>query len=113
MLSALDRKLVRDVWAMKGQTVAICLVIACGVSTFVMSLSTLRSLIETRGAYYEQYHFAHVFSHVKRAPKALEARLREIPGVSRLETRIVADVTLDVPGMSEPASGRLISMPNR
>jgi putative ABC transport system permease protein len=113
MISALDRKLLRDVWQMKGQTLAICLVIGCGVATFVMSLTTLRSLQETQRTYYEQYHFAHVFSHVKRAPRSLEARIAEIPGVSRLETRIVAEVTLDVRGMTEPASGRLISLPDR
>jgi putative ABC transport system permease protein len=113
MISALDRKLLRDVWQMKGQTVAICLVIACGVATFVMSLTTIRSLQDSQQNYYERYHFAHVFSHVKRAPKSLEARIGEIPGVSRMETRIVADVTLDVQGMTEPASGRLISLPDR
>ncbi len=113
IVSALDRKLLRDVWAMKGQTLAICAVIACGVATFVMSLLTIRSLSETRQTYYDRYHFADVFSHVKRAPKSLESRIAEIEGVSRLETRIVADVTLDVPEMAEPASGRLISLPDR
>ncbi len=113
MISALDRKLLRDVWQMKGQTIAICLVIACGVSTFVMSLTTIRSLQESQQSYYDRYHFAEVFSHVKRAPKSLEARIGEIPGVSRMETRIVADVTLDVRGLTEPASGRLISLPER
>ncbi len=113
MISVLDRKLLRDVWQMKGQTLAICMVIACGVATFVMSLTTIRSLQQSQQTYYERYHFAHVFSHVKRAPKSLEARIGEIPGVSRMETRIVADVTLDVRGMTEPASGRLISLPDR
>src|SRR5947209_2510 len=113
MIRALDRKLLRDVWEMKGQTVAICLVIACGVATFVMSLTTIRSLSITQSTYYERYHFADVFSQVKRAPKTLEARIADIPGVARLQTRVVADVTLDVPGLAEPAVGRLISLPDR
>src|SRR5438105_14893977 len=113
MISALDRKLLRDVWQMKGQTLAICLVIACGVSTFVMSLTLIRSMEQTQQTYYQEHRFADVWSHVKRAPKTLETRLTEIPGVRRLETRIVAEVTLDVPGLSEPASGRLISLPDR
>lgn len=113
MISALDRKLLRDVWAMKGQTLAICAVITCGVATFVMSLTTVRSLEETQQTYYRDNHFADVWAHVKRAPKTLEARLAEIPGVRRFETRIVADVTLDVPNMKEPATGRLISLPDR
>ncbi len=113
MISALDRKLLRDVWQMRGQTLAICLVIGCGVATFVMSLTTIGSLSVTQSTYYERYHFADVFSHVKRAPRSLEARLAEIPGVARVETRIVADVTLDVEGLNEPATGRLISQPDR
>ncbi|MBI1914213.1 MAG: FtsX-like permease family protein [Planctomycetes bacterium] len=112
-MRALDRKLLRDVWEMKGQTIAICLVIACGVATFVMSLTTIRSLSITQSTYYERYHFADVFSQVKRAPKTLEARIADIPGVARLQTRVVADVTLDVPGLAEPAVGRLISLPDR
>ena len=113
MIRALDRKLLRDVWEMKGQTLAICAVIACGVATFVMSLTTIGSLTTTQSTYYERYHFADVFSHLKRAPQALAARIGEIPGVAAVQARIVADVTLDVPGMTEPATGRLISLPDR
>jgi putative ABC transport system permease protein len=112
MISALDRKLLRDVWQMKGQTIAICLVIACGVSTFVMGLTTIRSMEQTQKSYYDQYSFADIFTHVKRAPNPLALRLAEVPGVDRIETRIVADVTLDVPDMNEPATGRLISLPD-
>jgi putative ABC transport system permease protein len=113
MIRALDRKLLRDVWEMKGQTLAICAVIACGVATFVMSLSIISSLSTTQATYYERYRFADVFAHLKRAPQSLATRIAEIPGVARVQTRIVADVTLDVPGMAEPATGRLISLPDR
>jgi putative ABC transport system permease protein len=109
----LDRKLVRDLWRMKGQVLAICLVIAAGVATFVMSLSTLDSLRRTLDAYYERYRFAHVFVHLKRAPNALADRLAAVPGVSQVQTRVVVDVTLDVSGLPEPAVGRLVSIPDR
>lgn len=108
---ALHRKLMRDMAHMKGQVIAIALVIACGIATFVMSLSTLESLRETRATYYERYRFPHVFVSLKRAPETLRARLQEIPGVRAVELRIVADVTLDMPDMDEPAVGRLISIP--
>lgn len=113
MLSALDRKTLRDLWSIKGQALAICLVIASGVATFVMSLSTLKSLQGSQAAYYEQYRFAHVFAHLKRAPQSLARRIGEIPGVAQVQARIVVDVTLDVPGLAEPAVGRLISIPDR
>lgn len=110
-MSALDRKLVRNLWELKGQVTAICLVIACGIATCVMSLSTMESLRGTMERYYLQYRFGQVFASLKRAPTALGDRLAEIPGVARVSPRVVQDVTLDVPGFDEPAVGRLISIP--
>ena len=104
-------KLWRELWHIRWQGLAICLVMACGVATAVMSLSTLDSLEQTRTTYYEQQRFADVFAHLKRAPKSLVRRIEELPGVALAEARVVAGVTLDVPGLSEPATGRLISIP--
>jgi putative ABC transport system permease protein len=112
-MRALNRKLVRDLWRMKGQVLAICLVIAAGVATFVMSLTTLASLRRTLDGYYERYRFADAFVHLKRAPNALADRIAELPGVSQVQTRVVVDVTLDVAGLPEPAVGRLVSIPDR
>ncbi len=111
MLSALDRKLFRDLSQMKGQTFAIAIVIAAGVATFVNSRTIVFSLELTRSTFYERYRFADVFARVKRAPDAMVERLAEIPGVAEVETRIVEQVTLDVPGLAEPAVGQLISLP--
>ena len=112
-MHVLDRKLLRDLWHLKGQVIAIALVVACGVATFVMALGTLGSLEGTRTAYYERYRFAHVFATIKRAPDSLTAAISQIPGVARVETRIVKDVLLDVPNLAEPATGRLVSIPER
>jgi putative ABC transport system permease protein len=112
-VKALNRKTVRDLWNIKGQALAIALVIASGVGTFVMSLSTLKSLKQSQETYYERYRFAHVFSRVKRAPLSLVPRINEIRGVAQAEARIVVDVTIDVADMPEPAIGRLISIPER
>lgn len=110
-MRALDRKLVRDLWHIKGQATAIALVIACGVAMSVMSLGMLNSLEQTRSAYYERYHFADVFATVKRAPVSLARKIAESAGVAAVETRIVGVAKLDIPGMSEPAMARLISIP--
>jgi putative ABC transport system permease protein len=112
-MTALDRKLFRDLWHLKGQATAICLVMACGVTLFVLSLTLVRSMERSQESYYDRYRFAQVFVHVKRAPDALAARLAEVPGVGSVQTRVVVDVTLDVEDMTEPASGRLISVPDR
>ena len=112
MMNALDKKLLRDLWHMKGQAFAIILVIVSGVSTFVMFLSVMDSLNLTRDRFYDEHHFADIFAQLKRAPEALKQRIREIPGVSVVETRVAADVKLDVPGFNEPVSAHLVSLPD-
>jgi len=112
-LTVLNRKLLRDLWSMKGQAAAIAAVMAAGVTMFVAYFSNFESLQLARAAYYEEAHFAHVFASLKRAPSHLEGRLRTLPGVHDVATRVVVDVTLDVAGMPEPATGRLISIPDR
>jgi len=109
-MKRLDRKLLRDLWLLKGQALAIALVMAGGVSTLLMMLSTVGSLRDAQLAYYEAYHFADVFTHVKRAPDSLAGRISAIPGVSQVQTRIVVEVVLDLPDMVAPAKGRLISL---
>ena len=55
-------------WEMKGQALAIALVIAAGVAMFAMYLSNFDSLRRTQRAYYERQRFADVFASLKRAP---------------------------------------------
>ena len=80
-LSMLDRKLLRDLWEMKGQALAIAAVIAGGVTMFVAYLSNFDSLQRTLSQYYERQRFADVFASAERAPERLAARIAEIPGV--------------------------------
>jgi putative ABC transport system permease protein len=108
---AIDRKLFRDLVRLRGQALAIGAVVAAGVAAFVQMGSTFQSLELTRGAYYESSRFGDVFASLKRAPRSLEEEIRRIPGVAQAETRVVFDVTLDVPGQPRPALGRLISVP--
>jgi putative ABC transport system permease protein len=110
-MSALNRKLLRDLAHMATQAIAISLVMGCGVAMLVMSLCTYRSMLQTRDRYYERYRFAHVFAQLKRAPNPLAQRIAEIPGVAQVERRVVADVTLDLLDMAEPVSGRFVSIP--
>jgi len=112
-IAVLDRKLLRDLWEMKGQVVAIAAVILAGVGMFVTYFSNFESLLHTRDTYYERARFADVFASAKRVPNSLEPRFAAIAGVEVAATRVVADVTLDVPGLAEPATGRLISLPER
>ena len=112
MVSALDRKLLRDLWGLKAQVASIAVVVACGVGVLIGSVATIRTLRTSRDEYYERYHFAHVFARLKRAPEAVAAQLRDLPGVAQLETRVVQEVAVDVPGLAEPATLRLVSIPD-
>src|SRR5688572_30705788 len=96
---------------MKGQMFAVSIVMACGLAMMMMSRSLIISLESTRDAYYERYRFADIFSDLKRAPNAVRVRLAQIPGVSAVDTRVTGKVTLDLPGLPEPADGMLISLP--
>jgi putative ABC transport system permease protein len=111
VVTALDRKLLRDLRGMAGQAAAVAAILACGLAMFVMALSTLASLERALDRYYERDRFAQVFAHLKRAPDPLAERIAELPEVAQLETRIVVDVLLDVEGLSEPATGRIVSLP--
>jgi len=112
-MATLDRKLIRDALHLRGQVIAISLVVACGVASFVAMRSTYNSLLSSQQSYYESYRFAEVFAQLKRAPDSIATDITEIPGVGAAEFRVVADVTLDVPGLAEPAKGRIISIPEQ
>ena len=111
MVTSLQRKLLRDLLGMKSQVLAIALVLSCGVGALIMSICTAVSLRETMDAYYARQNFADIFAHAKRAPLSLVDRIAEIPGVARVYPRIVAEVKLDIPDLPEPATGRLVSLP--
>lgn len=111
-MRALNIKLLRNLWSLKGQGGAIAMVIAAGVATFIMSLTALDSLRMTQQSVYQSQHFADVFADLKRAPESLADRLRDIPGVSTLETRVVAPVNLQMPDFDEPVTGMMISIPD-
>ncbi|MFN6207639.1 MAG: ABC transporter permease, partial [Planctomycetota bacterium] len=111
MISMLDRKLLRDLLEIGTQAVAISLVMSAGVAMFIMALGALDSLSNSKEKYYRDYRFADVFASAKRVPSSLRERIEGIPGVSRICVRIVSQVSLDVPGLDEPAQGRFISLP--
>lgn len=112
VIAALDRKLLRDFWTMKGQVLAIALVIAGGVATFVMAISTLDSLLLTQGKFYRDYRFADVFASLKRAPEAVRVRLASIDGVQQVETRVTVSASLEIENFNDPVTAQIVSLPD-
>lgn len=110
-MRALDRKLLRDLRRQSAQGAAIALVLACGVAILLMSVGLSRALEETRAAYYERNRFADVFASVRRAPRTLLPEIAALPGVLAVEARIEGAAVLDLPGRTEAAQARVLSLP--
>ncbi len=112
-MRALDRKLVRDLSRLRGQIVTICLVVAAGIAGFIAMQTAYRSLQISRDDYYQAYRFPDVFAQVRRAPRAVAERIRALPGVSEVQTRVTGPVRISQPDGGDATSGRVLSLPNR
>ncbi len=109
--SALHRKVLRDVWHLRSQLVAVAVVIACGLAMFVSLRSMHGWLRDTQAQYYAEYRFADLFASARRVPSVVHGTLAALPGVAAVRTRIVHDVTVDLPGLLEPGTARLVGIP--
>jgi putative ABC transport system permease protein len=110
-MGILDRKVLRDVWALRGQVITIALLIGAGIAILVSSVSTWLSLAAEQRAYYAEGRFAQVFAEVKRAPRSLLPLLTEIPGVMVVEGRINGEARVDWPASETLVSAQVLSLP--
>ncbi|MGZ5875508.1 MAG: hypothetical protein ACXWKP_25755 [Bradyrhizobium sp.] len=109
-MSLLDRKLLRDINAMRGQVITIALLVAAGVAVFVGAVSTYDSLLSGRDRFYADARFPQIFVTLKRAPLSMVTRLSAVAGVAAAEPRIVRDVIVDWPASALPVSARMVSL---
>lgn len=109
--SMLDRKALRDLWAMRAQALTIALLVTVGVAVFVMSVSNYDTLLRAQQNHYTQERFADAFVSLKRAPLSVAEALRLIDGVGILEPRVVASMRIDQPDSAIPITGRILSIP--
>ena len=107
----LDLKLLRDLWRLRGQSLATAMVIAAGIALHVMASGALGSIDASRQAYYDRYRLADVFVTVKRAPLSVAAQVAAIPGVRAVMPRITGAAIVDVPGVAEPVNALVHSLP--
>lgn len=110
-MSALDRKLWRDIRGHAGILLSVVAIMAVGIGSFVGLLSAQRILRTSRDDYYRQYRFADFWIDLKKIPLSAVPRIAAIDGVAALESRVVFDVILDMHDTVEPVTGRLISVP--
>lgn len=96
---------------MKGQMLAIAIVMACGLMVMIMERGLVVSLETAKHNYYREQQLADLFSDLKRAPKSLIHQLRTIPEIAVAETRVKGMARLNIPGMKETAEGIIVSIP--
>lgn len=95
-----------------GQSLAVCMVVLCGVACQVCMSTAYLSLQFTRDSYCAKYRLSDFEIMAERIPLAQVFKLQEIPGVRAVYGRIVRDVNVDIEGVDEPRIGRMISLPN-
>lgn len=112
-MKALQRKLLRDAWQLRGQALAIALVVIGGIATLVMALSNYQALQQTRERFYQEHRFADLFASLQRAPSTLLDELAALPGVQQAEGRVQALAQLELADFERPLTGQLVSLPQR
>lgn len=110
MVKALDRKLLRELRQLWSQALTLAVVVASAVAGFITTFSAQDSLAWSRDLYYAQSHFADVFIDLKRAPTTLVPRLQAVSGVAHVETSINLLSQIDIPGITDPITGRMIGI---
>lgn len=108
----LRKKMWRDLWGLRTQTMATAILIICGVALLVAEWSAYRSLQTTRDTYYSEYKFADIFSEFKRASIEPISRIAKIPGVQLAQPRLTSEGLVNLAKKSEPAVGKFISVPS-
>lgn len=111
-MRTLNRKLFRDLWSLRAQTLTTGILIACGVALLVASWSAYQSLETARDTYYRDYNFADVFAELKNGSTQSLRQISDLPGVQGVVSRVSADGLVTIATSREPAVGRFLSIPS-
>ena len=112
-MTVLDRQVLRDIRALRGQLMTIALLIGAGVAVLVMSATTFLSASGAQRAFYAQTRFSEVFAEVQRARRSLLMQVAELPGVAAVAGRVSGAKRVDWPDAEVPVAGRVLSLPAR
>jgi putative ABC transport system permease protein len=88
----------------------IALLVGCGIASFVAAVAAAASVQASRDAFYNEAHFADIFARLKRAPRPVLDRLRQLPGVATVTGRVVGDYRIVIDGSDEPVLAHFVSL---
>lgn len=112
-MSVLDRKLGRELHAMRGRLLAIASILAIGVACYVALGTAYRNLSVSQMRYYAQCRMADFTIELKKIPLAEIAALADLPGMVELRARIRFFATVDLPRQSGIINGLIASLPDQ
>ncbi len=111
-MSALNRKLSRELRQNKALLAAITSIMALGVMAFIYMRSIYFNLSMTQQEYYAQCNMADFSIELKKVPLAELAPIEQLPGVVSIRPRIQFFITVDLPRSEGPLNGLVLSMPD-
>lgn len=112
-MKTLDRKLLRDARGHLGMLLAVTSIIAVGVACLITMASSYFNLSEAKRLYYAQCRMADFSIDLKKAPLSALSVLSGMPEVAEIRPRIGEYVVVDLPGVAEPLSGLVLSLPDQ
>ncbi len=112
-MSLLNVKLLRDIWQSRWQFIAVIVVVMLGISFYQSSWMSYRNIGASYELYYDMLHFADFEITLKQAPDSIDRRLRQVPGITSVQPRIVSEVELEMPvADAKEVIARIISLPD-
>ena len=113
MVSRLHTKLLRDIRAGFWQILAISVVAGLGVAVYQGLMVAYENQKLSYAISYDVLRFADVTVAMKRAPRSVVRQMAQVPGVRRVEGRIVLDLEVEQgPGRRPRVTGRLVTLPD-
>ncbi len=111
-MTSLNRKLLRDLWHLRGQMLSIAVVVATGIMSVITMRGGYESLASAQESYYRETRFGDLWVALERAPHHVAEQLAAVPGVSALSPRVNVIGRLDLPGLVVPGMGQFVSLPD-
>ncbi|HET6884074.1 MAG TPA: ABC transporter permease [Pirellulales bacterium] len=112
-MTALDRKLLRDLRRSGGLLIAITSIMAVGVACYVALGFAYRNLSSAQRQYYADCRMADFSLEVKKVPVSELASIGKLSGVIDVSPRIQFFATVDLERSVEPINGIVLSLPDR
>ncbi|MHB1415918.1 MAG: ABC transporter permease [Chloroflexota bacterium] len=103
-------KTIRDLRAARAQAIALVVIVALGVASFVGLAGAFRDLSSSYNSTYDRLHFADVTLSVQNAPASVVDEVRNVEGVSAATGRLIVDTGFRLENGDEIRS-RLIGIP--